>query len=517
VRLRVVMLAFRARSASTARVLLRNGTRSVASLSDIKVDYLVHRRAYIDGSWVDSSTGETFPVLDPATGQELCRVPDLCTQDVSSAIDAAHEATAFMRGTTAEQRAHWLHAMHEAMLEHQDDLGLLLSLECGKPLAEAKGEVAYGASFLAWFAEEGKRAYGTVIPHQHPSKRLLTIKQAVGPCALITPWNFPNAMIARKVAPALAAGCASVIKPAEDTPLSALAIAAIAEHAGVPRGAVNVVTCSRERAPVVGKLLAESPLIRKLSFTGSTAVGKLLAAQCTSTVKRVSLELGGNAPFIVFNDADLDAAVSGAVACKFRNAGQTCVCANRLFVHEAVYDEFVQRFTAAVNSLKQGPPQEPGVNVGPVINERAVDKVARHVSDAVAHGASIQTGGKLAKELGNNFYLPTVLRDVTPSMEVFQEETFGPVAPIIKFKTEDEVVAMANDTNAGLAAYFYSRDVGRCWRVAERLEYGMVGINQGIISTAVAPFGGVKESGIGREGGDSLSEFMETKYMCMGL
>jgi succinate-semialdehyde dehydrogenase/glutarate-semialdehyde dehydrogenase len=475
---------------------------------------LLRRDAYIDGAWTGADDDARFAVTDPATGATLAEVPDMGAAETRRAIAAAEAAWPAWRTKTAKERAAVLRRWFELQLQHQEALAQLMTAEQGKPLAEARGEVIYGASFVEWFAEEAKRVYGDTIPAPANDRRIVVIKQPVGVVAAITPWNFPIAMITRKCAPALAAGCPVVIKPAALTPLSALALAALAEEAGFPPGVLNVITS--RRASEVGGELTSNPAVRKLSFTGSTEVGKLLMAQCAGTVKKVSLELGGNAPFIVFDDADLDAAVAGAMASKYRNAGQTCVCANRILVQDGVYEAFAMKLAAAVAGLKVGPGSEEGVSTGPLINAAAVAKVEEHIADAVGHGARVVCGGS-RHALGGTFFEPTILADVTTSMKVAREETFGPVAPLFRFHQEAEAVAMANATEFGLAAYFYSRDIGRCWRVAEALEYGMVGINEGIISTELAPFGGVKESGLGREGSKyGLDEFVEVKYLCMG-
>lgn len=475
---------------------------------------LLKQEAYVNGQWIVANSGERFAVNNPATGELLAEVPNLGAEETRVAIQQANAAWPAWRNKTSKERAAILRRWFNLQLEHQEDLAQLMTAEQGKPLAEARGEVMYAASFVEWFAEEAKRIYGDVIPGPTNDRRLLVIKQPIGVVAAITPWNFPLAMITRKCAPALAAGCPVVVKPSELTPLSALALAALAEQAGVPPGIFNVLTTTRSAE--VGGELTSSPIIRKLSFTGSTAVGKLLMKQCADTVKKLSLELGGNAPFIVFDDADLDAAVAGAMASKYRNAGQTCVCANRLLVQDGVYDAFAEKLAVAVAALKVGPGTEEGVTQGPLINESAINKIEDHISDALSHGARIMCGGK-RHALGGTFFEPTILADVTPAMKVSREETFGPVAPLFRFEDEAEAIAMANDTEFGLASYFYSRDIGRCWRVAEALEYGMVGINEGIISTELAPFGGVKESGLGREGSKyGLDEFTEVKYLCMG-
>jgi len=477
---------------------------------------LLKSKAFINGQWLDAVNGKTLDVTNPADGSFLTSVPDMGADETRQAIDLANQAFNDWKNRTAKERANILRRWYELILASQEDLALLMSAEQGKPLAEARGEVVYGASFIEWFAEEAKRIYGDVIPAHGTDKRIITIKQPIGVVAAITPWNFPIAMITRKVGPALAAGCPVVIKPAEDTPLSALAICALAQEAGLPDGLLNVVTCSKTNAPDVGTALMESPLIRKVSFTGSTPVGKLLMKQAADTVKKVSLELGGNAPFIVFDDADLDAAVEGALASKYRNTGQTCVCANRILVQDSVYDAFVEKLVAKVSAFKVGPSLEGDNQQGPLINQAALDKVQRHVQDAIAKGASVKLGGK-PHALGGTFFEPTILTDVTADMIVTQEETFGPLAPIYRFKTEEDAIALANNTPFGLAAYFYSRDIGRIWRVGEALESGMVGINEGIISTEVAPFGGVKESGLGREGSFyGMDDYVEIKYLCMG-
>jgi len=470
--------------------------------------------AFIDGAWVTADNGATFPVTNPATGAHLADVPDMGADETNRAIAAAEAALPAWRGLTAKARAGLLRRWHDLVMAHQEDLARLMTAEQGKPLTEARSEVAYGAGFIEWFAEEGKRVYGDTIPSHKTDARLLVIRQPIGVVGAITPWNFPNAMITRKVAPALAAGCTVVVKPAEDTPLSALALAELAMRAGLPAGVLNIVTARHGAA--VGGALTESPSVRKISFTGSTPIGKLLMRQCADTVKRVSLELGGNAPFIVFDDADLDAAVAGAMASKYRNAGQTCVCANRLMVQESVHDAFAAKLAAAVATMTVGDGSNEGVSQGPLINQAALDKVEALVGDAVQRGARVILGGK-PHALGGTFYEPTVLADATPVMRLFSEEVFGPVAPIYRFSTEAEAIRLANDTPFGLAAYLYARDVGRVWRVAEGLDYGIIGINEGIISTEVAPFGGLKESGLGREGSKyGLEDFLELKYLCLG-
>jgi succinate-semialdehyde dehydrogenase/glutarate-semialdehyde dehydrogenase len=487
---------------------------SVASsrLSTLLRDRDLFREAcFINGQWITGTS--TIAVDDPATGETIGTVPKLGRAETRAAIGAAADAFVDWRARTGKERAALLRRWYELLLANQDDLARLMTLEQGKPLAESKGEVVYGASFIEWFAEEAKRTYGDTIPSHARDKRLIVIKQPVGVVGAITPWNFPIAMITRKVAPALAAGCTVVTKPASQTPFSALALAVLAERAGLPRGVFNVVTGA---AGEVGGELTSNPIVRKISFTGSTAVGKILMEQCAGTVKKVSLELGGNAPFIVFDDADLDAAVDGAIVSKYRNTGQTCVCANRILVQSSVYDDFAARLVAAVAKLKVGSGFEEGVTQGPLIDDAAVRKVTSHIDDAVGKGARIASGGAPLAP-GSRFFAPTVLTGVTPDMMVANEETFGPVAPLFRFNTEGEAIALANATEFGLAAYFYGRDIGRVWRVAEALEYGIVGINTGLISTEVAPFGGVKESGIGREGSKyGIEDYLEIKYLCVG-
>jgi succinate-semialdehyde dehydrogenase/glutarate-semialdehyde dehydrogenase len=474
---------------------------------------LFRQQCYIDGAWVDADDKSTLGVFNPADGQQVGTVPKMGESETRRAIQAAHAAFPAWRAKTAKERAAILRKWYDLMMANQDDLAILMTVEQGKPLAESRGEIAYGASFIEWFAEEAKRVYGDTIPAQTPDRRIVVLKQPIGVCAAVTPWNFPNAMITRKAGPALAAGCTMVIKPASMTPYSALALCELAERAGIPKGVLSCVTGS---AGPIGKELTTNPLVRKFTFTGSTEVGKQLMAQCAGTVKKVSLELGGNAPFIVFDDADLDSAVEGAMASKYRNTGQTCVCANRLFVQDGVYDTFAKKFADKVAAMKVGNGLEDGVMQGPLIDMKAVEKVEEHISDALSKGARVLTGGK-RHEKGGQYFQPTVLADVKTDMKVTHEETFGPVAPLYRFKTEDELLKLANDTEYGLAAYFYSRDIGRVWRVAEGLEAGIVGINVGIISTEVAPFGGVKESGIGREGSKyGMEEFLEVKYLCLG-
>jgi succinate-semialdehyde dehydrogenase/glutarate-semialdehyde dehydrogenase len=479
------------------------------SLTDTK---LFRQSCYIDGAWVEAR-GAAIDVDNPATGEIIGSVPKLGRAETRAAIDAAARAFPAWRKKTAKERAVVLRRWFELMLANQEDLAQLMTAEQGKPLGESRGEVTYAASFLEWFGEEAKRVYGDTIPGHQPDKRIVVTKEPIGVVACITPWNFPLAMITRKAGPAIAAGCTVVLKPASQTPFSALALAELAERAGVPKGVFNVITGA---AAEIGGELTGNPIVRKLSFTGSTETGKVLMAQCASTVKKLSLELGGNAPFIVFDDADLDAAVEGAIMSKYRNTGQTCVCANRLLVQDAVYDTFARKLADAVAKLKPAPGTEPGATQGPLIDDKAVEKVESHIADATSKGAQVLVGGA-RHALGGRFFQPTILTGVTPAMAVAREETFGPVAPLFRFNNEAEAIALANDTEFGLAAYFYGRDIGRIWRVAEALEYGIVGINTGIISTEVAPFGGVKESGLGREGSKyGIEEFLEIKYLCMG-
>ena len=484
--------------------------RSTPSLKD---SALLRMQCYVDGAWIDADSGATKAVVNPASGRTIGTVPKCGAAETARAIAAADRAWAAWRDMLAKDRCAIVRKWYELMLAHGDDLALILTTEQGKPLAEANAEIAMGAAYVEWFAEEGKRVYGDVIPTIGNDRRLVVIKQPVGVCAAITPWNFPCSMITRKVAPALAAGCTVVIKPAEATPFSALALAELAHRAGFPPGVLNVLT---GKAAHIGGEMCANPTVRKLSFTGSTEVGRLLMKQVAPTIKKISLELGGNAPFIVFDDADLDAAADGAIISKYRNAGQTCVCANRLFVHDKVYDAFAAKLAERVLALKVGPGTEPGVAQGPLINMDAVAKVEEHVTDATARGARVVTGGKRHAK-GSTFFEPTVLADVKTNMKITHEETFGPVAPLFRFKTEQELIKLANDTEYGLASYFYSRDIGRIWRVAEALEYGIVGINVGIISNEVAPFGGIKESGIGREGSKyGIEDYLEIKYLCIG-
>jgi succinate-semialdehyde dehydrogenase/glutarate-semialdehyde dehydrogenase len=490
-----------------------SNTLAATPLVELKDPRLFREACYIDGQWVQATSGETQDVDNPATGKIIGTVPKLSGDETRQAIEAANRAFPAWSKRTAKERAAVLRRWFDLMMENQDDLARLMTLEQGKPLSESSGEVAYAAAFLEWFGEEAKRIYGDTIPQHQADKRIVVIKQPIGVVACITPWNFPLAMITRKAGPALGAGCTVVIKPASQTPFSALALAELAERAGVPKGVLNIVTGS---AKEIGAELTSNPIVRKLSFTGSTEIGKVLMAQCAGTVKKLSLELGGNAPFIVFEDADLDAAVEGAIASKYRNSGQTCVCTNRVLVQDSVYDAFASKLAAAVKTLKPAPGLEPGSTQGPLIDEAAVQKVESHIRDAQSKGAKVLVGGH-RHALGGRFFEPTVLTDVTPQMAVAREETFGPVAPLFRFKTEAEAIALANDTEFGLAAYFYGRDIARVWRVAEALEYGIVGINSGLISTEVAPFGGVKESGLGREGSKyGIDEFVEIKYMCFG-
>jgi succinate-semialdehyde dehydrogenase / glutarate-semialdehyde dehydrogenase len=481
-------------------------------LATLNEPTLLKTGALINGEWIAGHS--RFDVTDPATGRKLADVANLGAVETQAALQAANAAWPAWRTKPAKERGailmKWFHLLHQ----HAYDLARIMTAEQGKPLAEARGEVGYGASFIEWFAEEGKRVYGETIPTTDAGKRYLVIKQAMGVCAAITPWNFPIAMITRKVAPALAAGCPVVIKPAEQTPLSALAVAELALRAGMPPGVLNVITADGDNSIAVGKVLCASDIVRHLSFTGSTEVGRILAAQCAPTIKKLSLELGGNAPFIVFDDADIDSAVEGAMISKYRNAGQTCVCANRLYVQDGVYDRFVEKLAVKAGAIKVGSGFEAGVSQGPLIDDQAIVKVERHVADALAKGAKLVVGGT---RIGERFYTPTVLADVTGDMLCAREETFGPVAPVFRFKTEAEVIAMANDTEFGLASYFFSRDIGRIFRVGEALEYGMVGVNTGLISTAEVPFGGVKQSGLGREGSHhGIDDYVEIKYLCLG-
>ncbi|MDR6522150.1 succinate-semialdehyde dehydrogenase/glutarate-semialdehyde dehydrogenase [Variovorax paradoxus] len=479
----------------------------------LKAPSLLRSQIFVDGRWLDDKSAPAIEVRNPSGGEIVGAVPRAGRDATRRAIEAADAAYKGWSRTTAEHRARVLRRWYELMLEHQDDLAAIMTAEQGKPLAEAKGEIGYAASYIEWFAEEAKRTYGDVVPSPWADKQILVKREPVGVCAAITPWNFPAAMITRKVAPALAAGCTIIVKPAEQTPLSALALAALAERAGVPPGVLNVITGT---AREIGAELTNNPTVRKLSFTGSTEIGRLLASQCAPTLKRLSLELGGNAPFIVFDDADVDAAVEGAIASKYRNSGQTCVCANRLLVQEGIHDAFVAKLSIAVKALKVGDGRDADVQQGPLIDDAALDKVLTLLDDAVGKGARIAAGGARHR-LGGTFFEPTVVAEVTPEMRIANEEIFGPVAPIMRFRSEDEAIAIANSSEFGLASYFYSRDIARVWRVADAIQAGMVGINTGIISTAVAPFGGVKQSGMGREGSRlGIEEYMHTKYMCIG-
>ena len=481
---------------------------------DLKRPDLLRGQCYINGEWRDADSGAVIAVNNPATGAQLGTIPRMGAAETRRAIEAANAAWGAWRARTAKERAGILRRWFDLMLANTEDLAQIMTAEQGKPLPESRGEIAYAASYLEWYAEEGKRAYGDTITGPAADRRIVVVKEPVGVCAAITPWNFPSAMITRKAAAALAAGCPMVVKPATQTPYSALALAMLAEEAGVPAGVFSVVTGS---ASEIGGEMTGNPLVRKLSFTGSTEIGRLLMQQTAPSIKKVSMELGGNAPFIVFDDADLDAAVEGAIVSKYRNSGQTCVCANRLYVHDKVYDAFAEKFVAAVGALKVGDGMQQGVTLGPLIDMAAVEKVKEHIDDAVSKGGRVLAGGK-PHALGQSFFEPTVVAEVTPQMKVAREETFGPLAPLFRFSSDEEVIAMANDTEFGLAAYFYSRDIGRVWRVAEALEYGMVGINTGILSNEAAPFGGVKQSGLGREGSHyGLDDYMVVKYLCMGL
>ena len=483
----------------------------------LKDPSLFKEEAFINNQWVKSSSGASFPINNPATGEIIAQVANLGAADAEKAIAAADIALSKWKAITGKERAGLMRKWFDLILQNKDDLAILMTLEQGKPLTESAGEVVYGASFIEWYAEEAKRVSGTIPTTIWGDKRFMVLKQPVGVCVAITPWNFPNAMITRKIAPAMAAGCTIVIKPAEQTPLSALALAELAVRAGIPEGVVNIVTADADQSIAVGKALCASPTVRHLSFTGSTEVGRILMAQCAPTVKKLGLELGGHAPFIVFDDADIDAAVAGAIASKYRNSGQTCVCANRLYVHKKVHDAFVEKFAKAVQAIKVGNGMEAGVSQGPLIDEAALEKVERHIADALSKGAKLVTGGK-PSSLGGTYYEPTILDNVTNDMLITYEETFGPVAPIITFESDEEVVQLANNSQYGLASYFYSRDIGRIWKVAEALEYGMVGVNSGIIANEVVPFGGVKQSGLGREGSVfGMDEYLELKYVCITL
>ncbi|MFQ6546529.1 NAD-dependent succinate-semialdehyde dehydrogenase [Aestuariibius sp. 2305UL40-4] len=483
--------------------------------SMLKNPALLRQDAYLGGKWVQAASGQTFAVANPARGDTIANVADLSREEIAQAIDAAHAAQPAWAAKTAKDRAQILRRWYDLMMEHQEDLAILMTAEQGKPLTESRGEVAYGAAFVEWFGEEAKRVYGETIPGHQPDKRLTVIRQPIGVAAAITPWNFPNAMIARKVAPALAAGCSFVVRPASLTPLSALAMAVLAEEAGVPEGVFSVLPSTSSSD--AGKEFCENPKVRKLTFTGSTEVGRILLKQAADQVMKCSMELGGNAPFIVFDDADLDAAVEGAIACKFRNNGQTCVCANRIYVQDGVYDAFAEKLKNAVEDMTVGDGLEDGTDLGPLIEPGALDKVQEHLDDALSKGATVLTGGE-KHALGGQFFQPTIVTGATKDMKVSTEETFGPFAPLFRFKDEDEVIALANDTIFGLASYFYAKDISRVTKVAEALEYGIVGVNTGIISTEVAPFGGVKQSGLGREGSrHGIEDYLEMKYICTSV
>jgi succinate-semialdehyde dehydrogenase/glutarate-semialdehyde dehydrogenase len=483
----------------------------------LKDPSLFKEESFINGKWFKSGSGATFPINNPANNDIIAQVANLDAADAEKAIAAANAAFPKWKGITGKERAGFMRKWFDLILQNKDDLAILMTLEQGKPLAESSGEVVYGASFIEWYAEEAKRVSGTIPTTIWGDKRFMVLKQPVGVCVAITPWNFPNAMITRKIAPAMAAGCTIVIKPAEQTPLSALALAELAIRAGIPEGVMNIITADADRSVAIGKTLCASPIVRHLSFTGSTEVGRILMSQCAPTVKKLGLELGGHAPFIVFEDADIDAAVTGAIASKYRNSGQTCVCANRIYVHKKVHDVFVEKFSKAVQTIKVGNGMDAGVSQGPLIDQAALEKVERHIADALSKGAKLVTGGK-PSPLGGTFYEPTILSNVSSNMLITYEETFGPVAPIIPFESDDEVIELANNSQYGLASYFYSRDIGRIWKVAEALEYGMVGVNSGILANEVVPFGGVKQSGLGREGSVfGMDEYLELKYVCITL
>ena len=483
----------------------------------LKDKSLLKQAAFIDGKWVKAKSGQDFSVTNPATGEEIARVPNLSRDDAIEAIKASEHALIAWRNKTGKERAAILRQWFNLITEHTDDLAMIMTHEQGKPLAEAKAEIHYGSSFIEWFAEEAKRVTGAIPSTTWSDKRLLVLKQPIGVCVAITPWNFPSAMITRKISPALAAGCSIIVKPAEQTPLSALALAELAQRAGVPNGVINILTADSANSIELGKVLCESPAVKHLSFTGSNEVGRILMSQCAPTVKKVALELGGHAPFIVFEDADIDAAVTGAMFAKYRNAGQACVAANRFYVHKKVHDQFVEKFALASKAIKVGGGLEQGVTQGPLIDQQALEKVQKHIADAISKGAKVVTGGKVA-EKGGTFFEPTVLANANNSMLVAYEETFGPVAPVIPFESDEEVVKLANHSQYGLASYFYSRDIGRIWKVAEALEFGMVGVNTGLFSNEVGPFGGVKQSGLGREGSSwGIDEYLEMKYVCIGM
>ena len=475
-----------------------------------EVKSLFKEKCYLNGQWRDASDGRTFEVINPATNERIASVPYMGRIEALEAVTAAHKALGGWRKLSVNERSHYLRKWFDLMMAYEEDLGKILTLEQGKPLAEARGEIRYGASYIEWYAEEAKRIYGDTMPASRADQRILITKEPIGVCTAITPWNFPNAMITRKIAPAIAAGCTIVVKPAGETPLSAFAIAELADRAGIPKGVINILTGD---AVEIGKVLTEDERVRKFSFTGSTEVGRLLMKQCASTIKKTTMELGGNAPFIVFDDADLDEAIVGAIASKYRNSGQTCVCANRFYVHVSIYDEFVERFKEAVARLKLGNGLTTGVELGPLIDEKAVVKVKKHIDDVLTKGGSLVLGGEVDEEQGPLFFKPTILRDVTQKMQVSRDETFGPLAPIFKFETEDEVIGYANDTEFGLASYLFTRDLGRVIRVSEALEYGMVAVNTGMLSNAAAPFGGIKQSGLGREGSKyGIEDYLEIKY-----
>ena len=483
----------------------------------LKDKSLLKQAAFIDGKWVKAKSGKDFSVTNPATGEEIARVPNLSRDDALEAIKASEQALIAWRNKTGKERAAILRQWFNLITEHTDDLAMIMTHEQGKPLAESKAEIHYGSSFIEWFAEEAKRVTGAIPSTTWSDKRLLVLKQPIGVCVAITPWNFPSAMITRKISPALAAGCSIIVKPAEQTPLSALALAELAHRAGVPNGVINILTADAANSIEIGNVLCESPVVKHLSFTGSNEVGRILMSQCAPTIKKVALELGGHAPFIVFEDADIDAAVTGAMFAKYRNAGQACVAANRFYVHKKVHDQFVEKFALASKAIKVGGGLEQGVTQGPLIDQQALEKVQKHIADAISKGAKVVTGGKVA-EKGGTFFEPTVLANANNSMLVAYEETFGPVAPVIPFESDEEVVKLANHSQFGLASYFYSRDIGRIWKVAEALEFGMVGVNTGLFSNEVGPFGGVKQSGLGREGSAwGIDEYLEMKYVCIGM
>ena len=491
---------------------------SIGGLSDLLKDKtLLKHSALIGGQWVKAKSGAEFSVSNPATGKKIATVPNLSAEDVKEAIHASEKSFLAWRNITGKERAAILRKWFNLITENTEDLALIMTHEQGKPLAEARAEIHYGSSFIEWFAEEAKRVTGAIPSTTWPDKRLMVFKQAIGVCVAITPWNFPSAMITRKISPALAAGCPIIVKPAEQTPLSALALGELAVRAGVPAGIINILTADSKNSIEIGKLLCDSPVVRHLSFTGSNEVGRILMSQCAPTVKKVALELGGHAPFIVFEDADIDAAVTGAMFAKYRNAGQACVAANRFYVHKKVHDQFVEKFAIATKAIKVGSGMEQGVTQGPLIDDQALVKVQKHIADAISKGAKVVTGGKVANQ-GGTFFEPTVLANANNSMLVAYEETFGPVAPVIPFESDEEVVKLANHSQFGLASYFYSRDIGRIWKVSEALEFGMVGVNTGLFSNEVGPFGGIKQSGLGREGSSwGIDEYLEMKYVCVGL